>query len=85
MYCMKRYPVALLRERLSEALNEADRGTPVIIERRGVQYRLAREPERRRTTPRKPVIERIDPVVAGGEWSWEWTPDGLILAGPRRQ
>jgi hypothetical protein len=85
MYCMKRYPVALLRERLSEALNDADRGVPVIIERKGVRYRLAREPQQRRTATRKPVIDRIDPAVAGGEWSWDWTPKGLVLAGKPRQ
>jgi hypothetical protein len=70
---------------LSEALNEADRGVPVIIERKGVQYRLAREPQQRRTASRKPVIDRIDPAVATGEWSWEWTANGLVLAAQRRK
>ena len=42
MYCMKRYSVALVRERLAEALNEVDRGIPVVIERRGVRYRVTR-------------------------------------------
>ena len=74
MYVMKRYSVALVRERLAEALNEVDRGVPVIIERRGVRYRLTREPPQRRQTARKSVIEHADQDVAAGEWSWEWAP-----------
>jgi hypothetical protein len=81
MYLMKRYSVGLVRERLAEALNEVDRGVPVIIERRGVRYRLTREPQLARTSTRKPVIEHVDPDVAAGQWSWQWTPKGLEL-GP---
>ena len=78
MYVMKRYSVALVRERL--ALNEVDRGVPVIIERRGVRYRLTREPPQKRQTARKSVIEHADQDVAAGEWSWEWAPGGLQFA-----
>jgi hypothetical protein len=85
MYCMKRYSVAVVRERLAEALNEVDRGVPVIIERRGVRYRLTREPRQARKTSRKSVVEHVDRDVAAGEWSWEWAPGGLQFApGPRR-
>jgi hypothetical protein len=80
MYCMKRYSVAAFRERLAEALNEVDRGVPVIIERRGVRYRLTREPRSARRVHRKPVIEQVDADVAAGEWSWEWAPGGLQFA-----
>ena len=80
MYFMKRYSVALVRERLAEALNEVDRGVPVIIERRGVRYRLTREPPQKRQTARKSVIEHADQDVAAGEWSWEWAPGGLQFA-----
>ena len=80
MYVMKRYSVALVRERLAEALNEVDRGVPVIIERRGVRYRVTREPPQRQQTPRKSVIEHTDHQVAAGEWSWEWAPGGLQFA-----
>ena len=37
---MKRYTVAQVRERLSEALDSAEAGKPVVIERRGVRFRL---------------------------------------------
>ena len=85
MYPMKRYPVAVVRERLAEALNEVDRGVPVIIERRGVRYRLTREPQQARKSTRKPVIEHVDADVAGGQWSWDWVSGGLQFGrAPRR-
>ena len=84
MYVMKRYSVALVRERLAEALNEVDRGVPVIIERRGVRYRITREPPRRRQTARKSVIEHTDQQGAAGEWSWEWAPGVLQFAAPAK-
>jgi len=85
MYLMKRYSVAVVRERLAEALNEVDRGVPVIIERRGVRYRLTREPQHLRAATKKSVIEHADPDVLAGQWSWDWSPGGLqFAAGARR-
>jgi hypothetical protein len=83
---MKQYSVALVRERLAEALNEVDRGIPVVIERRGVRYRVTRERQRKPAVSRKSVIEHADRQVAAGEWSWEWAPGGLQLAAtPKRR
>ena len=76
---MKHYSVAVVRERLAEALNEVDRGVPVIIERRGVRYRLTREPQARARRGRKPIFAWVDPEVLSGEWSWDWTPEGLAF------
>lgn len=83
---MKKYGVGFVRERLAEALDYADQGIPVIIERRGVQYRLSVD----RPTPplartRKPYIEVLDPAIAQGEWAWEWAPGRLALKRPRRR
>ena len=82
----KRYTVAHVRERLSDALDEAERGVPVIIERRGTRFRLsvASDPPSRpkRRTPR---IEVIDPAVAEGQWSWSWTPRSLSLRTRKRR
>ena len=86
MYMMKRYTVATLRSRLAEALDETERGLPVIIERRGVQYRLSVEPAtpRRVRKSRPSMIEIVDPAVAEGRWNWEWTATGLKFRGRRR-
>lgn len=81
---MKRYTVALVRERLAQALDEATRGVPVIIERKGIRYRLTRELPKRRRKVRRPRLEIIDPSIAAGQWTWEWTPAGLRFRGRRR-
>ena len=82
---MKRYSVSHVRERLSEALDEAEKGIPVIIERKGVRYRLALEktPAPRRT--RRRPIEVLDPAVESGQWTWDWTTDGLEFRDTRRK
>ncbi|OFW15843.1 MAG: hypothetical protein A3H29_11760 [Acidobacteria bacterium RIFCSPLOWO2_02_FULL_67_21] len=80
---MKRYTVSVVRERLSQALDEAERGLPVIIERKGVRYRLAVEkPPRKRRKPQF-RIEILDPAIEAGQWTWDWTPDGLRFRDTR--
>ena len=74
---MKRYMVSMVRERLSEALDEAEKGVPVIIERKGVRYRLAVEKPASPRKVRQSRIEILDPAVSNGQWSWSWTPGGL--------
>jgi antitoxin (DNA-binding transcriptional repressor) of toxin-antitoxin stability system len=82
---MKRYTVAVVRERLAEALDEAERGVPVIIERKGVRYRLAVEKPVSPRKARRSHIEILDPAVANGHWSWDWTPRGLTFRSKRRR
>jgi antitoxin (DNA-binding transcriptional repressor) of toxin-antitoxin stability system len=69
---MKKYTVGLVRERLSEALDAAQRGEPVIIQRRGVEYRLSAEPAKRtKRKATKPKIVIVDREVAEGQWTWD--------------
>jgi len=82
---MKRYTVAVVRERLAEALDEAERGNPVIIERKGVRYRLTVERPVSPRTARRSHIEIRDPAVLRGQWSWDWTPKGLAFRSRRRR
>ena len=76
---MKTYSVTMVRERLAEALDDAQAGHPVFIERRGVIYRLSVEP--RTKTPRsgKRSIEVLDPAIERGSWTWEWPATGKDL------
>lgn len=70
---MKRYTAAEARTRLSDVLNEAETGTPVVIERRGVRFRLTRESSQaqRATRPKRaPLVEILDPAVERGQWTW---------------
>jgi hypothetical protein len=80
---MKRYSVGMVRERLAEALDEADRGVPIVIERRGVRYTLAveRKPAKKRS-PRR-LLSLIDPAVMDGDWTWDVTKRGLRFRGRR--
>ena len=80
---MKRYSVAQARERLADVLNEAERGVPVVIERRGVRYVLRAEPARRGGRSRRSAIETLDPAVAQGHWQWNWTPKGVRFGRTR--
>ena len=82
---MKRYTVSLVRERLSEALDEAEKGVPVIIERKGVRYRLAVDKPASARKTRQSRIEILDPAVADGQWTWGWTSGGLKFQGKRRK
>ena len=77
--------MALVRERLADALNEVDRGVPVVIERRGIRYRLTRETQPIAKTTRKPVIEQADAEVLAGDWSWDWSDGGLHFAPKARR
>jgi antitoxin (DNA-binding transcriptional repressor) of toxin-antitoxin stability system len=82
---MKKYTVAMVRERLSEALDQAQRGEPVFIQRRGVAYRLSVEPAtRRKRKTTAPKIEIVDPAVARGLWTWDWADGALRLRARRR-
>jgi hypothetical protein len=69
----------MVRERLSEALDAADRGQPVFIERRGVTYELTvrKAPARRKKAARQ--IEVLDRAIIDGNWTWEWQKGDLRL------
>ena len=86
---MKTYTVGMVRERLAEALDDAQAGRPVFIERRGVIYRLSVEPPATGARPRraKPAIEVLDPAIDRGIWTWDWRPGakGLRLGTRRRR
>jgi antitoxin (DNA-binding transcriptional repressor) of toxin-antitoxin stability system len=81
----KRYSVTEVRERLSDALDQADQGIPVIIERRGTRYVLALAPasDPKHATRRKPRIEILDPAVERGDWTWASRSKGLAFRGRR--
>ena len=75
----KRVPVSIARERFADLLDAADAGQPVIIERRGVRYTLAKvaegKPRRRRA-----LIASADAAVVNGDWTWDWQPEGLSFS-----
>ena len=83
---VKKYTVSMVRERLSEALDEAQRGEPVFIQRQGVEYRLTVEPARsRRKKAVAPRIEIVDPALSAGQWTWDSTAGGQLKFRSRRR
>jgi antitoxin (DNA-binding transcriptional repressor) of toxin-antitoxin stability system len=85
MYKMKRYTVAQARQRLAEALDSAAGGEPVVIERRGVRFRLEAVRPKRRASIRRPLIEFVDAAVEAGRWGWTWEAGELRFSGGRRR
>ena len=81
---MKKYSVSMVRERLAEALDAADRWQPVLIERRGVTYQLTvqQAPHRRKKATRQ--IDILDRSIVDGNWTWEWEKGDLQLRTRRR-
>ena len=86
---MKPYSVSMVRQRLAEALDDAQAGHPVFIERRGVIYRISVEPPAPAgaARKRKPSITVLDPAIAKGAWTWDWQPGrkGVSLRTRRRR
>lgn len=75
---MKRYSMAQARQQFAELLDAAERGQPVLIERRGVRFVVeARRRPRPRRGRRRSIFDRLDPAIAAGEWTWSWKRDGL--------
>jgi antitoxin (DNA-binding transcriptional repressor) of toxin-antitoxin stability system len=81
---MKHMKVAEARARFGEILDEAEKGAPVVIERRGVLFRLVAEPLRRPAVSKTAVFDFVDPAVATGQWSWKTGTTGVTFA-PRRK
>jgi hypothetical protein len=76
---MKKYSVSMVRERLSEALDAADEGTPVFIERRGVTYQLTVRKAATRKKKATPQIDILDRAIVDGNWTWDWRKGDLQL------
>jgi antitoxin (DNA-binding transcriptional repressor) of toxin-antitoxin stability system len=83
---MKDLKVAEARARFGELLDEAEKGRPVSIERRGVRFRLIAESagasRRSKTTP---LFEFVDASLADGQWSWKPGPKGFAFAARRKR
>lgn len=81
---MKQLKVAEARARFGEILDEAEKGMPVFIERRGIRFRLAVEAGARKSADKPRLFEKVDPVVMAGQWSWSEGPKGLRFTARRK-
>ena len=81
----RRYTVATARARLADVLDEAERGRPVTIERRGVRFDVVARHPAARAHARRSVIEYVDPTILDGTWTWAFGRTGLKLETRRRK
>lgn len=81
---MKRYTVSQVRERFAEALDHADQGVPVVIERKGIRYSLKVERPARRLKKRPSIFKMIDPAVVAGQWTWDWEHGSMTFRDTRK-
>jgi hypothetical protein len=82
---MRRYTAAQARSRLADALNQAEAGQPVVIERRGVRFQLTRVSPSPRPHRGRPLLEIVDPAVERGEWTWQLGRTGARFTARRRR
>lgn len=76
--------VAEARARFGELLDEAEKGRPVTIERRGVRFRLTAEPAAPSKKAAAALFDFVDPAVDAGQWTWATGATGLVFR-PRRK
>lgn len=81
---MTNLKVAEARARFGEILDEAERGAPVVIERRGIRFRLIAERERPGKRSETALFDFVDPAVLTGQWTWKAGARGLAFS-PRRK
>jgi prevent-host-death family protein len=79
---MKGFTVAEARARFGDLLDQAEQGDPVIIERRGVRFRLQAEAPAKRILSTR-FFDWLDPAVEAGEWTWELASGGARFKARR--
>ena len=77
--------VAEARARFGEVLDAAEKGLPVVIERRGVRFRVVAEAPRAAAKPEAAVFDFVDPAVSSGQWTWRASAAQGLLFAPRRK
>ena len=79
---MKRYSASEARKRISDVLDGAEQGEAVVIERKGVRFRVVVDragPARALSRGVAPSIEILDPEVESGNWTWRLGRRGLAF------
>lgn len=80
---MRRYSASEARRRIAAVLDGAERGEVVVIERKGVKFRVVIDREGPGRVPaagKRPTLEIRDPAVERGNWTWRPAPGGRGLA-----
>lgn len=81
---MKHVRVAEARARFGELLDAAEQGNPVVVERRGIRFRIVAETSKQ-PPPEAPMFDFVDREVLSGSWTWESGPRGLKFSSRKRR
>jgi antitoxin (DNA-binding transcriptional repressor) of toxin-antitoxin stability system len=81
---MKHMKVAEARARFGEILDEAEKGADVVVERRGVRFRVVAE-QARSTAGAPALFEFVDAAVLKGQWSWKPGSSGVTFTAARKR
>lgn len=83
---MKHLKVAEARARFGDILDEAEKGNAVVIERRGILFRLVAESSSTRAAaPAASPFARIDEDVLSGQWTWAAAAKGVRFSSRRKK
>jgi prevent-host-death family protein len=77
VHVMKFLKVAEARARFGEVLDQAEAGSPVVIERRGVRFRVVVDEAPKTAAPAGFAF--VDDAVMGGQWTWEPGKSGVVF------
>jgi hypothetical protein len=79
---MLRATATQARKDLFRLLDAVERGEEVVLERRGVRFRLSREDSpalASEVAEPRPRLLVQDPAVLSGEWTWAADEDGQLV------
>jgi prevent-host-death family protein len=81
---MTRLTASEARQEFFRLLDAVEQGEAVIVERKGVRFRLSVVPRERTDRSASPVLVN-DPDVLSGNWTWAGDQAGRLQFRPRRR
>lgn len=82
VHIVKNLKVAEARARFGEVLDQAEAGAPVLIERRGVRFRVVVDEAPK--GPSRAGFDFVDDAVMDGQWSWEPGKNGVTFKARKK-
>lgn len=82
VHIMKFLKVAEARARFGEILDQAEAGTPVLIERRGVRFRVVVDEAPKGAS--RAGFAFVDAAVMDGQWGWEPGKSGVTFKARKK-